>query len=151
MPATTFLRRRNYAGDTCKNEEFPAATFGKKVCIFRYLGVAKNNRKPEVAHLPVPVLMQHSKTYIFHVDGKVGSFSLLQGLLLTSLIITLLPLPFPYYLSKTKNQPLPCLFLKKGVSSSATCSKYLYYSATSIPKYSLKSGSLSSHAPRSSA
>ena len=42
MPATTFLRRRNYAGDTCKNEEFPAATFGKTVCIFRYLGVAKN-------------------------------------------------------------------------------------------------------------
>ena len=42
MSATTFLRRRNYAGDTCKNEEFPAATFGKKVCIFRYLGVAKN-------------------------------------------------------------------------------------------------------------
>ena len=43
MSATTFLRRRNYAGDTCKNEEFPAATFGKTVCIFRYLGVAKNN------------------------------------------------------------------------------------------------------------
>ena len=42
MSATTFLRRRNYAGDTCKNEEFPAATFGKTVCIFRYLGVAKN-------------------------------------------------------------------------------------------------------------
>ena len=42
MSATTFLRRRNYAGDTCKNEEFPAATFGKEVCIFRYLGVAKN-------------------------------------------------------------------------------------------------------------
>ena len=43
MSATTFLRRRNYAGDTCKNEEFPAATFGKTVCIFRYLGVAKNS------------------------------------------------------------------------------------------------------------
>ena len=42
MSATTFLRRRNYAGDTCKNEEFPAATFGKAFCIFRYLGVAKN-------------------------------------------------------------------------------------------------------------
>ena len=45
MSATTFLRRRNYAGDTCKNEEFPAATFGKKVCIFRYLGVAKNSNE----------------------------------------------------------------------------------------------------------
>lgn len=43
MSATTFLRHRNYAGDTCKNEEFPAATFGKAFCIFRYLGVAKNN------------------------------------------------------------------------------------------------------------
>ena len=43
MSATTFLRRRNYAGDTCKNEEFPAATFGKAFCIFRYLGVAKNS------------------------------------------------------------------------------------------------------------
>ena len=42
MSATTFLRRRNYAGDTCKNEEFPAATFGKAFCIFWYLGVAKN-------------------------------------------------------------------------------------------------------------
>ena len=42
MSATTFLRRRNYAGDTCKNEEFPAATFGKAFCIFRYLGVTKN-------------------------------------------------------------------------------------------------------------
>ena len=42
MSATTFLRRRNYAGDTCKNEEFPVATFGKAFCIFRYLGVAKN-------------------------------------------------------------------------------------------------------------
>ena len=42
MSATTFLRRRNYAGDTCKNEEFPAATFGKAFCNFRYLGVAKN-------------------------------------------------------------------------------------------------------------
>ena len=44
MSATTFLRRRNYAGDTCKNEEFPAATFGKAFCNFRYLGVAKNTR-----------------------------------------------------------------------------------------------------------
>ena len=44
MSATTFLRRRDYAGDTCKNEEFPAATFGKTVCIFRYLGVAKNTK-----------------------------------------------------------------------------------------------------------
>ena len=42
MSATTFLRRRNYAGDTCKNEEFPAATFGKAFCIFEYLGLAKN-------------------------------------------------------------------------------------------------------------
>ena len=42
MSATTFLRRRNYAGDTCKNEEFPAATFGKAFCIFWYLGLAKN-------------------------------------------------------------------------------------------------------------
>ena len=46
MPATTFLRRKNYAGDTCKNEEFPSATFGKAFCIFRYLGVAKNNLSP---------------------------------------------------------------------------------------------------------
>ena len=45
MSATTFLRHRNYAGDTCKNEEFPVATFGKTVCIFRYLGVAKNSVK----------------------------------------------------------------------------------------------------------
>ena len=60
--------------------------------------------------------------------GMWDKTTLLQGLLLTSLIITLLPLPFPYYLSKTKNQPLPCLFLKKGVSSSVTCSKYLHYS-----------------------
>lgn len=44
MSATTFLRRRNYAGDICKNEEFPAATFGKAFCIFRYLEVAKNTR-----------------------------------------------------------------------------------------------------------
>ena len=43
MSATTFLRRKNYAGDTCKNEEFPSATFGKAFCIFWYLGVAKNN------------------------------------------------------------------------------------------------------------
>ena len=28
------------------------------------------HRKPEVAYLPVPVLMQHSKTYIFHVDAN---------------------------------------------------------------------------------
>lgn len=48
MSATTFLLRRNYAGDTCKNEEFPAATFGKAFCNFRYLGVAKNNSE-EVA------------------------------------------------------------------------------------------------------
>ncbi len=44
MSATTFLRRRNYAGETCKNEEFPAATFGKASCNFRYLGLAKNTR-----------------------------------------------------------------------------------------------------------
>ena len=48
MSATTFLRRRNYAGDTCKNEEFPVATFGKAFCIFRYLGVAKNRMLPKV-------------------------------------------------------------------------------------------------------
>ena len=45
MSATTFRRRRNYAGDTCENEEFPAATCGKVFCIFRYLGVAKNMHK----------------------------------------------------------------------------------------------------------
>lgn len=50
MSATTFLRRRNYAGDTCKNEEFPAATFGKAFCNFRYLGVAKNNSLPDPDH-----------------------------------------------------------------------------------------------------
>ena len=44
MSATTYLWRRNYAGDTCKNEEFPAATFGKAFCIFWYLGVAKNRQ-----------------------------------------------------------------------------------------------------------
>ena len=48
MSATTFLRRRNYAGDTCKNEEFPAATFGKAFCNFRYLGLAKNIKQRQL-------------------------------------------------------------------------------------------------------
>ena len=51
MSATTFLRRRNHAGDTCKSEEFPAATFGKAFCNFRYLGVAKNRRLTHHCHL----------------------------------------------------------------------------------------------------
>ena len=61
MSATTFLRRRNYAGDTCKNEEFPAATFGKAFCIFRYLGVAKNKEKHD----------KEEKNYVFMEEGTI--------------------------------------------------------------------------------
>lgn len=62
MSATTFLLRRNYAGDTCKNEEFPAATFGKAFCNFRYLGVAKNILLEPGCYITYKNLMDYKKT-----------------------------------------------------------------------------------------
>ena len=44
MSATTLLYAARYREGRCNNEEFPAATFGKCLCNFRDLALAKNKR-----------------------------------------------------------------------------------------------------------
>ena len=90
MSATTFLRRRNYAGDTCKNEEFPAATFGKTVCIFRYLGVAKNIAEIGVALQDIRESLKLIRIHFCKVDFEIpvifdNSDKLISALRLASL------------------------------------------------------------------
>ena len=77
MSATTFLRRRNYAGDTCKNEEFPAATFGKAFCIFWYLGVAKNSYHSDLRmdqHFHVRMNTYDYEDWLFRIDSNLKDF-----------------------------------------------------------------------------
>jgi hypothetical protein len=44
MSATTLLYAVSYRGGRYNNEEFTAATFGKCLCNFRDLALAKNTR-----------------------------------------------------------------------------------------------------------
>ena len=71
MSATTFLRRRNYAGDTCKNEEFPAATFGKAFCNFRYLGLAKNKQLKDSGWKTYPQVAKKPENTAFSASLQV--------------------------------------------------------------------------------